>query len=214
MATEPMTTKKLSIISMAVLMLVACGTRQETCSVDTALILTEDSIPADICWEIRWRNVMGVWVDSTGNVFLNHDFSNTPPPPPPGEENYEYEDDRVPCDISHLREKVIHFLSNPNNEDTLPEQQLVDIPLLGEYLVSKGGVSLLTMEGAPEEAVNQVCHELAAAVITLRDSLSLKAFGLHYCELTDDQAAAIRTAIPTPVYNPQLNRYYKNAGDD
>jgi hypothetical protein len=210
-----MTTKKISILSMAVLMLVACGTRQETCSVDTALILTDDSIPADLCYEIRERNIMGVWVDPTGNIFLNHDFTNTPPPPPPpGEPAYEYEDDRVPCDIGQLRGNVIHFLTNPNDEDTLPEKNIIDIPLLGEYLVSKGGVSLLTMEGAPEESVDHVCHELAAAIIILRDSLSLKAFGMHYCELTDDQAAAIRTAIPTPVYNPQLNRFYKNAGDD
>ena len=208
------TIKNVLLTSILSLSMMSCGNRQETCSVDTALILTDDSIPADICYEIHERNIMGVWVDSTGNIFLNHDFTNTPPPPPPGEPAYEYEDDRVPCDIGQLRGKVIHFLTNPNYEDTLPEKNIIDIPLLGEYLVSKGCVSLLTMKGAPEKSVDQVRHEIAAAIIILRDSLSLKVFERHYCELTDEQATAIRTAIPTPVYNPQLNRYYKNASDD
>ena len=157
---------------------------------------------------------MGVWMDSTGTVYLNQDyFNDPPPPPPPGEGHYEYVDDRVPCNIGQLREKVIHFLTNPNNEGNLPEKTLEDIPLLGEYLVSKGGVSLHTSEGAPVEAIDQVHHEIAAAVIILRDSLSLKVFGRNYCELTDEQASAIRAAIPFSAYDSSINRFYRIKND-
>ena len=206
--------KNLTILGLTALLLAACGTRQGTCNIDTALVLTEDSIPSNICVEIRMRNVMGVWMDSTGTVYLNQDyFNDPPPPPPPGEGHYEYVDDRVPCNIGQLREKVIHFLTNPNNEGNLPEKTLEDIPLLGEYLVSKGGVSLHTSEGAPVEAIDQVHHEIAAAVIILRDSLSLKVFGRNYCELTDEQASAIRAAIPFSAYDSSINRFYRIKND-
>ena len=206
--------KNLTILGLTALLLAACGTRQGTCNIDTALVLTEDSIPSNICVEIRMRNVMGVWMDSTGKVYLNQDyFNDPPPPPPPGEDHYEYVDDRVPCDIGQLREKVIHFLANPDDASDLPEKYIEDIPLLGKYLVSKGGVSLHTLEGAPVEAIDQVHHEIAAAVIILRDSLSLKVFGLHYCELTDEQASAIRTAIPFSAYDSSINRFYRIKND-
>ena len=208
---------------------------------DTTLMQTDDSVSFDECYEIRWRNLMAVWVDSTGTLSLTHDFRNTPPPPPPpGEtyeyavwvdstgtlsltydfrntpppppppgETYEYVDDRVPTDLVQLREQVKRFLANSDNVDSLPEMSIRDIPLLGERPVSKGLVSLFTLEGAPEATVDSVRHEIAAAIVELRDSLSQKLFGLHYGDLALDQAAAIRAAIPTSVYYSTINRYCK-----
>lgn len=176
---------------------------------DTTLMQTDDSVSFDECYEIRWRNLMAVWVDSTGTLSLTHDFRNTPPPPPPPGETYEYVDDRVPTDLGQLREQVKRFLANSDNVDSLPEMSIRDIPLLGERPVSKGLVSLFTLEGAPEATIDSVRHEIAAAIVELRDSLSLKLFGLHYGDLALDQAAAIRAAIPTSVYYSTINRYCK-----
>lgn len=181
---------------------------------DTALTTTEDSVSFDRAFHIRMRNIMAVWVDSTGALSLNHDYINTPPPPPPPGEEYEYVDDRVPTDLGQLREKVKRFLANSDDADDLPQKRIEDIPLLGERPVSMGLVALHTLEGAPEATVDSVRHEIAAAIIELRDSLSLQLFGLRYGDLPSDKAAAIRAAIPTSVYNSTINRFYKIASDD
>ena len=182
------------LILAAVLLCSACGAHHETHCLDTTLMQTDDSVSFDECYEIRWRNLMAVWVDSTGALSLNHDYINTPPPPPPPGEEYEYVDDRVPTNLGQLREQVKRFLANSDNVDSLPEMSIEDISLLGERPVSKGLVSLFTLEGAPEATVDSVRHEIAAAIVELRDSLSLKLFGLHYGDLALDQAAAIRAA--------------------
>lgn len=201
------------ILLAATLLLAACGSRHEASNLDATLALTEDSIPLDICADWRMRNIMAVWVDSTGTLSLNHDVFNTPPPPPPGED-YEYVDDRMPTDLGQLRELVKRFLANSDDADDLPQKRIEDIPLLGERPVSMGLVVLHTLEGAPEATVDSVRHEIAAAIIELCDSLSLQLFGLRYGDLPSDKAAAIRAAIPTSVYYSTINRFFKIASDD
>lgn len=198
----------------AMLLCAACGSRHEAYQLDTALTTTEDSVSFDIIFDIRMRNIMAVWVDSTGALSLNHDYIIIPPPPPPPGEEYEYVDDRVPTDLGQLREKVKRFLANSDDANDLPQKRIEDIPLLGERPVSMGLVVLHTLEGAPEATVDSVRHEIAAAIIELRDSLSLQLFGLRYGDLPSDKAAAIRAAIPTSVYYSTINRFYKIASDD
>lgn len=197
------------ILLTAMLLCAACGSRHEAYQLDTALTTTEDSVSFDMSVYIRMRNIMAVWVDSTGALSLNHDYINTPPPPPPPGEEYEYVDDRVPIDLGQLRGQVKRFLANSDDADDLPQKRIEDIPLLGERPVSMGLVVLHTMEGAPEATVDSVRHEIAAAIIELRDSLSLQLFGLRYGDLPSDKAAAIRAAIPTSVYYSTINRYCK-----
>ncbi len=202
------------ILLTATLLLAACGSRHEASNLDAALTLTEDSISFNICSDWYWRNIMAVWVDSTGALSLNHDVINVPlPPPPPGEE-YEYVDDRVPTDLGQLREQVKRFLVNRDDANDLPQKRIEDIPLLGERPVSIGLVVLHTLESAPEATVDSVRHEIAAAIIELRDSLSLQLFNLHYGDIPSDKAIAIRAAIPTSVYYSNINRFYKIASDD
>lgn len=202
------------ILLTAMLLCAACGSRHEAYQLDTALTTTEDSVSFDMSVYLRMRNIMAVWVDSTGALSLNHDYINTPPPPPPPGEEYEYVDDRVPTDLGQLRGQVKRFLANSDDADDLPQKRIEDIPLLGEHPVSMGLVVLHTLEGAPEATVDSVRHEIAAAIIELRDSLSLQLFGLRYGDLPSDKADAIRAAIPTSVYYSTINRFFKIASDD
>ena len=64
------------ILLAATLLLAACGSRHEASNLDTTLALTEDSISFNICSDWYWRNIMAVWVDSTGTLSLNHDHFN------------------------------------------------------------------------------------------------------------------------------------------
>ena len=202
------------ILLTATLLLAACGSRHEASNLDATLTLTEDSIPLNICSDWYWRNIMAVWVDSTGTLSLNHDvFNDLLPTPPPGEE-YEYVDDRVPTNLGQLCEQVKRFLANRDDDNDLPQKRIEDIPLLGMRPVSIGLVVLHTLESAPEATVDSVRHEIAAAIIELRDSLSLQLFNLHYGDIPSDKAAAIRAAIPTAVYYSNINRFYKIASDD
>lgn len=198
----------------AMLLCAACGSRHEAYQLDTALTQTEDSMSYDITFDIRMRNIMAVWVDSTSALSLNHDYISIPPPPPPPGEEYEYVDNRVPTDLGQLREQVKRFLANSDDANDLPQKRIEDIPLLGERPVSMALVVLHTLEGAPEATVDSVRHEIAAAIIELRDSLSLQLFNLRYGDLPSDKAAAIRAAIPTSVYYSTINRFYKIASDD
>ena len=198
----------------AMLLCAACGSRHEAYQLDTALTTTEDSMSYDITFDICMRNIMAVWVDSTSALSLNHDYINTPPPPPPPGEEYEYVDNRVPTDLGQLRKQVKRFLANSDDADDLPQKRIEDIPLLGERPVSMGLVVLHPLEDAPEATVDSVRHEIAAAIIELRDSLSLQLFNLRYDDLPSDKAAAIRAAIPTSVYYSTINRFYKIASDD
>lgn len=202
------------ILLTATLLLAACSSRYEAYQLDTALTTTEDSVSFDMTFYILMRNIMAVWVDSTGTLSLNHDYISIPPPPPPPGEEYEYVDNRVPTDLGQLRELVKRFLANSDDANDLPQKRIEDIPLLGERPVSMGLVVLHTLEGAPEATVDSVRHEIAAAIIELRDSLSLQLFNLRYGDLPSDKAAAIRAAIPTSVYYSTINRFYKIASDD
>ena len=94
------------LILAAALLCSACGAHHETHCLDTTLMQTDDSVSFDVCFEIRWRNLMAVWVDSTGTLSLTHDFRNTPPPPPPPGGTYEYVEDRVPTDLGQLRDSL------------------------------------------------------------------------------------------------------------
>lgn len=101
------------LLTAALLLLAACGTRHEVGSIDTSLVQTDDSMSFDVCSDWHMRNIMAVLVDSTGAISLNHDVLDiTLPPPPPGEEAHVYVDDRVPTDLGQLRKQVKRFLAN------------------------------------------------------------------------------------------------------
>ena len=101
--------------------------------------------------------------------------------------------------IEDLREKTKEFLTNPNNSENLPESKPTEIPLLGEYDVSKGVISLRNDQGTQYGTYIKVQNELVAAVNELRNELSKKKFGKVYDSCTSEQKDAIREAIPSKI---------------
>lgn len=101
--------------------------------------------------------------------------------------------------VEDLRERAKEFILNPNDLETLPEKKPTEIPLIGEYPVSKGVISLRNDHGTQYGTYIAVQNELVAAVNEVRDELSTQKFGKKYADLTSEQKDAIRDAIPSRI---------------
>lgn len=101
--------------------------------------------------------------------------------------------------LEDLKDRAKEFLGNPKNLDNLPEKMKQDIPLLGEYDVSKGVISLQNDRGTSYNMYIQVQNELTAAVNEMRDELCHIKFGKKYTDAAQEQRDAIDKAIPVSI---------------
>lgn len=101
--------------------------------------------------------------------------------------------------VEDLRQRAKEFILNPNDLETLPEKKPTEIPLIGEYPVTKGVISLRNDHGTQYGTYLAVQNELVAAVNEVRDELSTQKFGKKYADLTSEQKDAIRDAIPSRI---------------
>ncbi len=101
--------------------------------------------------------------------------------------------------VEDLKEKAKEFMMNPNDSENLPDKKMTEIPLIGEYPVTKGVISLRNDEGTQYGTYIQVQNELVAAVNELRDQFASEKFGKTYASCTSEQQEAIRSAIPSRI---------------
>jgi biopolymer transport protein ExbD len=97
-------------------------------------------------------------------------------------------------DLEQLRLKTIEFFSNPLDDPTLPEKELVDVEFpaglsprfpdgVAQLMVSKGVVSLQNDRTTTYGRYLRVQNELVAAVNELRNQFTVENFGRRYDEL-------------------------------
>lgn len=98
--------------------------------------------------------------------------------------------------VSELKEKTKQFILNRNKSEDLPETEVVDIDLIGEFPVSKGLVSVQNDRSTSYDTYIQVQNELVRAFNEARQELSTSQFGKDFGNLTDDERTAITKAIP------------------
>lgn len=127
--------------------------------------------------EVRQRNIFVVKINSKDRILFNGQVG----------------------DVKALRERAKEFLSNPANDPSLPEKDLVEIAGIGAYPVSKGVISLQNDRGTSYDMYIQVQNELAAAINELRDELSSAQFGKHYKDINETQRTAVDEAIPMAI---------------
>jgi biopolymer transport protein ExbD len=101
--------------------------------------------------------------------------------------------------IKNLRAKAKEFLANPNNLETLPEKEPIQVPLFGEVMVSKGVISLRNDLDTKYGTYIAVQNELVAAINELREELATQKFGKPYAKCTDEQQEAIRDVYPSRI---------------
>ena len=104
-------------------------------------------------------------------------------------------------DIKQLRAKAKEFVANPNNEESLPEKHLKNIPLLGGdcMITEKHVISVQNDVGTSYQAYIDVQNELVAAYNELRNELAKEKFGMDYIECSEDQQKAIRDFYPQKI---------------
>ena len=101
-----------------------------------------------------------------------------------------------PMDVHKLREKAKEFIVNPQNKENLPEKRPTEIDYFGEVMVSKGIISLQNDRGTSYDMYIKVQNELIAAYNEVREEESMRKFGKHYDDLTDDKRDAVKKYYP------------------
>ena len=102
-------------------------------------------------------------------------------------------------EISEIKDKIVEFVTNPMNLETLPEKEMKEIEGFGQYAVSKGVVSLQNDRGTSYNAYLQVQNELVRAFNEIRDDFAVKNYGKKYNALEEDKQKIVRDAIPQSI---------------
>ena len=107
-----------------------------------------------------------------------------------------------PLRIEQLKDKAVIFLKNETNKANLPQKEIKQIKLIGEFAVSKGIVSLQNDRGTSYEAYIHVKNELLTAYREVRDEVSMQYFGKKFNKFDKENLEeakmkkAVKRAIP------------------
>jgi len=146
----------------------------------------------------------------TTSMDTNWGLSRSLPPPPQADKKDQVDinkrnillvmvsyDNKIMCggqevSLAELKAKTKEFIENPANAENLPEKKLVDIPLLGEQMITSDHlISLQCDRGTNYQVYIDVQNELAAAYNELREEISLRFFNSRYNVLDEDKKKAI-----------------------
>ena len=124
--------------------------------------------------KVNRRNIIVVRINSQDRVLAGNDAIN----------------------VDMLKDKIKEFLTNPNDDPTLPEKEIVDIEGFGTYPKSKGVISLQNDRGTSYQAYIAVQNELVKAVNELRDEFAMRSFGKKFASCNEDEQSIVKEAIP------------------
>jgi len=127
--------------------------------------------------QIRERNVFIVLVNRNNDLLVEGEYAN----------------------IEDLRERAKEFMANPFNDESLPEKEPQEVPYFGEYMVTKGVISLQNDMDTQYGTYIAVQNELVAAINELREELSQQQFGKSYESLTPEEQDAVRQIYPSRI---------------
>lgn len=137
----------------------------------------DPSVEIDQDQQIKERNVFVVLVNRDNNLLVENEWER----------------------VENLREKAKEFMANPNNLENLPEKEPVQVPLLGEMMVSKGVISLRNDLDTKYGTYIAVQNELVGAINDLRNELAMEKFGKKYEDCNEEQQDAVRAVYPSRI---------------
>lgn len=147
-----------------------------TISVDKGLIrkLPEPADKPEKAPPVRERNLLVVLINSRDELMVEQQITN----------------------INDLREITSEFLTNPHNNEQLPEKLLKDIPNFGTYEVNQGIISLQNDRNTSYGKYIEVMNELVAAGNIVKNEFSQKHFNKSYDQLSKDEKLIVKKAVP------------------
>ena len=108
--------------------------------------------------------------------------------------------------LSQVKDMAKEFILNLGNSDELPEKEMTQIDLIGQYPVSAGVISLQNDRGTSYDMYIKVQNELSRALNEHRSQDDLRKFGDLFSELTVDQRNAVQKAVSLKISEAeQLN---------
>ncbi len=136
--------------------------------------------------KVKERNIMNVMINKYDKMLVNG----------------------KPGDIATLKDMTKEFITPRPNDEKAPETEVKEIELLGNVMLSKGVVSLKNDRGTSYLMYISVQNELARAFNEVKDEMSLRYFGQHFTDLTDeDKINAINKAVPVRISEAEPEEY-------
>lgn len=123
------------------------------------------------------RNVLEVFVSKSGNILAGNQV----------------------VDITQVKDIAKEFLINPYEDVNKPIREVKNIPLIGDFAVSKGILSLQNDRETSYNLYIMVQNELTRAINEIRNELSTEKFGRPFEDLSEAQREAISAAIPSQI---------------
>lgn len=135
---------------------------------------------------VKERNVLQVLLNSNDQLMCGGDYIS----------------------IKQLRQKAKEFISNPYNDESMPEKHPMDVPFFGNTMVTdKHVISLQNDRGSSYQAYMDVQNELVAAYNELREELSQEKWQKSYNALDEDQQKAVRDIYPQKISEAEPKNY-------
>lgn len=137
--------------------------------------------------KVKERNIMNVMINKYDKMLVNN----------------------KPGDITTLKEMTKEFITPRPNDEKAPEIEVKEIELISEpVMISKGVVSLKNDRGTSYAMYISVQNELTRAFNERKDELSMRYFGQHFADLTDeDKIDAINKAVPVRISEAEPEAY-------
>lgn len=148
--------------------------------------------------EINDRNIMRLLVNRQDEIVISRKVKGV--------------DQIIPVPLDKLKDLTVQFILNPDNDSSLPEKEVRNIPLLGGNIsVTSSGyaISLKTEVQTSYQMFINVQNELIKAYNEVWNSLAQKYFGAKFDELKPEQQKAITEAYPMHISEMPLSNLAK-----
>ena len=131
----------------------------------------DPNAPVNTELKIRERNVLKVNINTQNQILCGGEY----------------------IELRQLKDRAKAFILNENNNEHMPEKELIDVPYFGEMMVTNRHViSLQNDRGTRYQAYLDVQNELVAAYTELRDEVSRRQWGKRFMDLNEDQQEAVQ----------------------
>lgn len=144
-----------------------------------------DSVMVSKPVQVKKRNLLEIKINASGEILCN---------------------DRTVA-INDLEETVRLFIENPENDSSLPEKHVRNIPLLGDVAVTDGHVIAIRYdEDTDYHSYFEVQNKVINVYRKLREELCHKAFHCEYKDADTDEKEALRAYYPQRISESMVIR--------